>query len=73
MRQPIRNISNESPYPTRLFDVVIDDEHPDEVYIEQKHNRRTERVSWADIQFQVNRAIQQSRSDTARKLPQQAP
>ncbi len=73
MRQPIRNISGGSPYPTRLFDVVIDDEHPEEVYIEQKHNSRTERVPWADIQYQVNRAIQQSRSDTARKLPQQAP
>lgn len=73
MRQPIRNLSAGKQYPTRLFDVVINDEDPTDVCIEQKQGKRIERIPWSDVQTQVNRAIQQSKATAARKLPPSAP
>lgn len=60
IRRAIRNLSSSKPVPTRLFDVLIDDEHtPRKVYIEQKIDKQhKELVLWEDIKFQVERAIQ---------------
>ena len=63
IRRPIRNLASDKPMPPRLFDVVIDEQHPDEVYIEQKvDKKRTERVPWEDVKHQVESAIRDSRS-----------
>ena len=73
MRQPIRNISSGRQYPARLFDIVIDDDNPDRVYIEQKHKDRTERIPWEDVKYQVDSAIRRTKSATIQKLPPLAP
>lgn len=63
IRRAIRNFSSDKPMPPRLFDVVIDEKHPDQVYIEQKlDKKRTERVPWEDVKYQVESAIQQTKT-----------
>ena len=63
IRRPIRNLTSDKPMPPRLFDVVIDKHHPDQVFIEQKlDKKRTERVPWEDVKHQVESAIRDSRS-----------
>ena len=63
IRRAIRNLSSDKPMPPRLFDVVIDEQHPDQVYIEQKlDKKRTERVPWEDVKHQVESAIQQTKT-----------
>ncbi len=63
IRRPIRNLTSDKPMPPRLFDVVIDEHHPDQVFIEQKvDKKRTERVPWEDVKHQVESAIRDSRT-----------
>ena len=64
IRRPIRNLSSDKPTPPRLFDVLIDVQHPDEVYIEQKVDKnRVERIPWDDVKHQVESAIRDSRPE----------
>lgn len=62
IRRPIRNLASDKPVPPRLFDVVIDEEHPDKVFIEQKvDKKKTERVPWEEVKHQVESAIREVR------------
>jgi len=62
IRRPIRNLASNKPVPPRLFDVVIDEEHPDKVFIEQKvDKKKTERVPWEEVKHQVESAIREVR------------
>ncbi len=53
MRRPIRNLNSSSQVPTRVFDVVIDEEHVD---LEVKYKNRVERIPWQDVVRQVDDA-----------------
>ena len=63
IRRSIRNLTSNRPIPPRLFDVVIDEQNPDQVFIEQKlDKKRTERISWEEVKHQVESAIRDSRT-----------
>jgi hypothetical protein len=64
IRRQIRNLKSKKPIPPRLFDVIIDDEHtPKRVFIEQKVDKNhKELVPWEDVKYQVESAIQESKS-----------
>ena len=58
IRRPIRNLASNKPVPTRLFDLLIDEEHPERIFIEQKVDKKTtERVPWEEVKHQVESAI----------------
>ena len=58
IRRPIRNLASNKPVPPRLFDLLIDEENPERIYIEQKVDKNTkERVPWEEVKHQVESAI----------------
>lgn len=55
MRQAIRNLSSDKPIPPRFCDVVIEGA---DVKLEVKTDKnRYETISWEDMKYQVNEAI----------------
>ncbi|MBQ9623228.1 MAG: hypothetical protein IJR39_07840 [Treponema sp.] len=68
MKRAIRNLSSKKLVPTHLFDVVIDEDNPQVVYIEQKVIDRkdgkayTERALWNDVINQVESAVRDSKA-----------
>lgn len=53
MRRPIRNLSSNSQFPTRVFDVIVEEERVD---LEVKYKGRVERIPWQDVVRQVDDA-----------------
>ena len=68
MKRAIRNFSSKRLVPAHLFDVVIDEENPQLIYIEQKivdrkdGKTRTERALWDDVLNQVETAVRDSKA-----------
>ena len=68
MKRAIRNLSSKRLVPTHLFDVVIDEENPHRIYIEQKIVDRkggktyTERALWDDVLNQIETAVRDSKA-----------
>ena len=68
MKRAIRNLSSKKLNPARMFDVVIDDENPNKIYIEQKIIDRkggkshTECALWDDVLNQVETAVRDSKA-----------
>ena len=61
MRKAIRNIMSGKPYPPRFCDVVIEGKS---VCLEVKTNKdRYESISWEDLTYQVEKAIEQSKEE----------
>ena len=61
MRQAIRNLSSDKPTPPRFCDVIIDG---DDVQLEVKtYKNRYEKISWEDMQYQVNAAIKKAANE----------
>jgi len=57
LRKPIRNLRSKKAVPPRVFDVLVDGPNVD---LEIKTEKGTvERVSWEDVQYQVNIAKEQ--------------
>lgn len=59
MRRPIRNLNSSKPNPPRFCDVIIEG---DTVMLEVKKDKKHyETISWNDMQYQVNQAIERSK------------
>ena len=57
---PIRNLQSSKQIPSRVFDAVLDgDKSNPQVSLKIKPIKQTESISWEDVKYQVERAIQE--------------